>query len=237
MGLCCSSDPETYFRLAGLETREHFEKAIDFQRQNHLLSGLRVRGFANDDTMREVVQAFPQLRYLSLRASKAITDTTLKIIADNLPSLEVLDLRETKVSNAGLQHLAKLTNLKELYLADIRTIALAESNNDHLLAFLPHLTSLRILDLNLMKISDPNLQYIALLPSLEVLMMNRAVITDAGIQQHLSNTTSLREVYFIHTQVSNEGIKHLIKNRNLTAEGIHADRSLVTSEGREFFKK
>jgi hypothetical protein len=33
-------------------------------------------------------------------------------------NLEVLDLRNTGVTDSGLRHLAGMTNLKELYLAD-----------------------------------------------------------------------------------------------------------------------
>jgi internalin A len=64
----------------------------------------------------QVLQSLP-LEQLSLFACLAL-DNTAAVALAGIPTLAHLDLSYTKVGNDGLQHLAKLPNLKQLYLTE-----------------------------------------------------------------------------------------------------------------------
>jgi len=64
----------------------------------------------------QVLQSLP-LERLSLWACESLDSSAASALA-GLPTLTHLDLSYTKIDNNGLQHLAKLSNLKQLYLTE-----------------------------------------------------------------------------------------------------------------------
>ena len=84
-----------------------------------------------------------------------------------------VDLTGTKVTNAGLEHLKGLTNLRVLGLLYTQT-------GDSGLVHLKHLTNLRLLTLGT-KVTDAGLVHLMGLTKLEELYSSSPKVTDAGI--------------------------------------------------------
>lgn len=117
-----------------------------------------------------------------------VTDADLECL-QNLTELRRLYLGGTQVSGAGLGHLSRLTGLEELYL-------LSTPVDDAGLRHLEGLTGLRELDLSATR------------------------VTNAGLK-HLKTLTNLQHLYLADTRVTREGVKDL--QRALPALTIYLD--------------
>jgi hypothetical protein len=71
------------------------------------------------DSDLELFQTFPQIRSISLRRCRNITEAGLAILSQ-LPDLEGLDLSDTDVSAAGLRHLTRMPKLNSLTLSGVK---------------------------------------------------------------------------------------------------------------------
>ena len=91
-----------------------------------------------------------KLRSVNLYRNRRLTDDDLAQLAPWAESLSVLDLRETGVSDTGLEFLAGLTRLEQLYLGRTRV-------TDDGLAHLSKLKSLRVLNLERLPVSGEGL--------------------------------------------------------------------------------
>jgi Leucine-rich repeat (LRR) protein len=111
----------------------------------------------------------------SLRLSLASTDIT-DSPARSPQATRILDLGSTDLTDAGLEPLKALMNLKELILRDARF-------TDRGLAHLAGLTNLRTLDLVRTRISDAGLASLSGLDHLTTLRLGYAEVTDAGLTE------------------------------------------------------
>jgi internalin A len=112
-----------------------------------------------------------------------MTDAGLKEVA-KLSNLHVLDLSFTNITDAGLKELAPLQNLHTLNLWHTRITN----------AGLPHLTKLKKLqwlNLSYIEITDAGLQHLAPLQNLQTLNLSHTPITDAGLQ-HVAQLQNLK---------------------------------------------
>jgi Leucine-rich repeat (LRR) protein len=82
------------------------------------LKRLNVSGAKLTPAGLRVLAALP-LERLNLWACEALDDSAAAVLAE-IPTLAVVDLSYTAVTNTGLQQLAKLPNLKNLYLTDTK---------------------------------------------------------------------------------------------------------------------
>jgi hypothetical protein len=105
-----------------------------------------------------------------------VTDAGLEHLK-GLTQLEWLDLMDTPVTDAGLEHLKGLTQLQELYLGGT-------------------------------KVTDAGLDYLKGLTQLRTLYLGNTPVTDAGLE-HLSGLTQLQFLCLENTQVTDEGAKRL----------------------------
>ncbi len=110
-------------------------------------------------------------------------------------------LRNTKIGDAGLEHLKGLTSLKLLYLHGTKV-------SDTGLEHLKGLTSLEDLELSGTEIGDAGLEHLKGLTSLQQLRLSNTQISDAGLK-HLKGLTSLTFLQLGNTEISDTGLEHL----------------------------
>ncbi|NCO56879.1 MAG: hypothetical protein COW73_05250 [Nitrospirae bacterium CG18_big_fil_WC_8_21_14_2_50_70_55] len=144
---------------------------------------------------------------LDLYASP-VTDATLASFAAGLPELRFLSLADTRVTDAGLAHVARLTGLHELHLDNTPI-------SDAGVAQLAPLTDLRILDLKGTRVTDSGLAIVRRLPHLQALYLTRAPITDAGLA-HVATLAELRTLILWDTPITDAGLLHLAHLARLT---------------------
>jgi Leucine-rich repeat (LRR) protein len=112
-----------------------------------------------------------------------------------------VNLYGTKVTDAGLEHLKGLANLKTLFLADTQVTAAG-------LEHLKGLTKLRVLYLGDTQVTDAGLVHLKGLTKLEYLNLSRTQVTDAGLE-HLKGLTSLESLGLFSNQITDAGLVHL----------------------------
>ena len=106
----------------------------------------------------------------------------------------------TKVTDAGLQHLKGLTQLK--------TVHLPEAITDAGLAHLQGLTQLQLLSLSETKVTDAALEQIKDLGQLKALFLKKTNVTDAGLKD-LRGLSRLERLDLSETKVTDAGLEHL----------------------------
>ena len=119
------------------------------------------------------LERFTQLRRLSLRDTR-ISDLTPARKLAALGRLEALDLARTRVSNAGIEFLGKLTALREL------DLAYAELD-DAGLASLGGLTRLESINLDSTHVTDASVPHLARLTRLRRIDLYHSLVTGTGV--------------------------------------------------------
>lgn len=133
------------------------------------------------------------------------TDATLKqgmLHMKEIKSPTKLTLSSAQVTDAGLEHLSGLTNLKEL------KIFWGTKITDAGLVYVKGLTSLQSLYLHDTRITDAGLVHLKDLNSLRYLRLHCEQITDAGLE-HLTGLTGIYHFSFRGTQVTRGGMMKL----------------------------
>ncbi len=134
------------------------------------------------------------------------SDTQLASIRD-LAELKLLDLGGTRVTDAGIVHLAGLRHLKYLNLGDTQV-------TDAGLAQLGRHPQLSLLNLQRTRVTDAGLAHLKPLSALEILDLGNSAVSDAGLV-HLAGLKRLRKLGLEHTQVTDAGLVHLRSLDNL----------------------
>ena len=152
-----------------------------------------------------------------------LTDRNLDYLVAGLDNLRFLSLAETGITDAGLAHLSRLTDLEELHLDNT-------SITDQGLDALAALPSLRVLDLKDTAVTDAGLARVKDFATLRGLYLTRTRITDAGLA-NIGSLENLETLILWGTGVTDAGLEHL---RSLTRlrELILWD-TRVTEEGAE----
>ncbi|MGO8688755.1 MAG: leucine-rich repeat domain-containing protein [Thermoguttaceae bacterium] len=119
-----------------------------------------------------------------------------------LAQLRGLELCGTKVSDVGLEHLKALTQLRWLQLDGTQV---SDAGLVHLKGF----TQLQELFLGGTQVSDAGLENLRGLTKLQSLSLGLTQVSDAGLE-HLKGLTQLQELSLGGTQVSNAGLVHLM---------------------------
>ncbi len=184
------------------------------------------------------VETNPRGQVTSLTlADMPCTDATLAVfpIAKLAPTLENLDLSGAVVSDQGLKHLARLTNLRILILPEksvaplngsglvylkalTRLEALGLANTavtDAGLANLKGLTALKALDLRSTRVTGTGFDDFRGFTNLQILNLDDTPFTDAGMK-NVQGMTGLRELRLEETEVTDAGLVYLKGLRNLT---------------------
>ncbi len=133
-------------------------------------------------------------------AGTEITDAGVEHLK-GLTNLRTLHLHDTEITDAGLVHLKALTSLVDLWLHETEI-------SDAGLVHLKALTSLVDLCLCGTEISDAGLVHLKGLTSLKTLWLHETEITDAGLV-HLKGLNSLERLWLTDTEITDAGLVHL----------------------------
>ena len=177
------------------------------------------------------VDIFATANYVEL--SNQLERETLLAVLDELQQVRHLVLYDTQLSNAELEHLARLhPNLLTL---DLRMTEVTTTGLRHLSS----LTQLQCLNLSGLQIDDEDLNHLRGLSQLRELYLTGTAVTGAGLE-HLQGLTQLRRLYLDHTQVTDFGMKYLkqlVELRHLALhgafvgdDGLNAIRGLTQLE-------
>lgn len=113
----------------------------------------------------------------------------------------LVDLRDTKVTDAGLEHLSGLSHLQ--------TLALVNTDvTDAGLGHLTELSNLRDLSLANTKVTDAGLDHLNGLHQLQTLELLNTKVTDAGLE-HLKGLSRLQRLGLVNLKVTDQGVKKL----------------------------
>lgn len=189
---------------------------------------------------------------LRLAVNQKVDDAALAEHVAKLTSLQSLNLDATRVTDAGLAHLAPLTNLRRLDLGSLKGItgegmahlaALSELESlslqqsgivDRDLArvadALPHLRKLSLAWLPV----DSGLEYLEELEHLEDLDLFHAKVTDAGAA-HLAKLTGLKKLLLWHTEITDRGLASIAGLEDL--ETLYLEGTRVTDTGMAHLSK
>jgi endonuclease YncB( thermonuclease family) len=174
-----------------------------------------------------LLENFPRLRSVGL-SSQPITDAGLAHL-QKLTELEGLNLNWTKVSAAGVIRLVK--DRKRLRRLELSGVDLSDED----LMALKGLTNLELLNLRSTLITDravANLQSFAKLRSLNI-STNRGHITDAALQA-LKPLTALEDLDLDRTAITDAGLAHLKDMRRLRR--LQFAHTAITDAGLEHLK-
>lgn len=173
------------------------------ERVTHIrLSGMRKP--VTDGDLR-ILNGLTNLKSLIL-ANTRLTDAGLTHIAQ-AQQLTHLAINNTALTDAGLVHLKGLTNLKELDLEDTNVVG-------HGLVNLQHLSSLKELHLGLTPLADVGIEHINALTSLEVIQLQYTNVTDVGLAR-LQDLPNLKDLSLKGTKITSAGMKYVDNLTNL----------------------
>jgi hypothetical protein len=163
----------------------------------------RLVGEPADPKVQPVVQDLcrASLREMYL-TDNPITDAGLSHLA-RFTNLRSLGISGTQLRGVGLQHLKGIRSLQSLGLACPRL-------TDAGLVYLKGLNNLRELSLAGSRVTDAGLAHLKDMTRLEALFLSGTRITDAGLK-HLHGLTGIRRLYLADTKVSDKGIQDLQK--------------------------
>jgi hypothetical protein len=172
---------------------------------------------------------------LTLKGTE-VRDDDLRNVG-RLTALEVLDLEYTKITDAGVRHLAGLKHLRNLSIGgtkitdeSLRTIGKLSTLEDLLMestavgddgvAYLSDLRNLRSLDLGKTKVGDDGLAQLGSLQQIRRLYLAETRVTDRGLQ-HLRHHEQLRFLGLNNTTVSDAGMPDLAQLAQLETLWLH----------------
>jgi beta-lactamase regulating signal transducer with metallopeptidase domain len=137
----------------------------------------------------------------------------------------LIDLRETKVTDAGLEHLKGFSQLQYLFLGHTDV-------TDAGLEHLKGLSQLQMLDLSGTKVTDAGLEHLKGLTQLQTLFLGNH-ITDAGLE-NLKGLPQLHTLSLCDTQITDVGLEHLKGLSQL--QTLHLGNTQLTDDGLEHLK-
>ncbi len=159
--------------------------------------------------------------------SKSFGDADCAKLA-TLADLQVLDLGKCQITDAGLDHVAKLASLESLTLEGV--VAITDAG----IAKLPGLTKLTNLNVGGTSVTDQAMESIGKLPAIQKLSLAPAPgVTDAGMR-HLDGLKQLDEIWLVGTGVTTEGLKTLkAAHPNIIVHGVEDEEEEETATATE----
>lgn len=136
-----------------------------------------------------------------------VTDDGLKYLS-GLKELRRIVLGATPFTDAGIAHLAPLSNMEELWL-DFNEVV-----GDGSMVAIREMKKLRVLRFHGAKVTDAGLAMIQDLTGLEDLQLGKATVTNAGLTT-IGRFSKLKTLDLQHTRITDEGMPQLKKLRNL----------------------
>ncbi len=188
------------------------------------LTSLDLRGCKLSDKATPTLARFTGLRALRFSGKNGYTsigDDGLAALAA-CKSLKVLALDDLWISTAGLETLAELRDLEELYLAG----TVVDDDSSRIIAGFPKLRKLRLART---QIGDPTLDALSVCTTLQELdLSENSLITNAGMA-HLAKLTALKKLNLWRVQISDEGALLLAPLTKM--EWLNLDNSKLSDAG------
>jgi Leucine-rich repeat (LRR) protein len=178
-----------------------------------------------------------------------VTDEDLGRLA-GLDKLEALLLDDVKITDAGLAHLAGLTAITRLHVADetsghaavgddgiqalggltnLEELGLPSRNaTDAAAETLATLTKLKMLNLGVTQMTDAGVERLATLPDLEFLRLGGSQLTDKSME-HFAKMTKLRKLLIHDAPFTDAGLPHLVALENI--ESLYINGTRITEAG------
>ena len=197
--------------------------------------------------------ALPQLRELIFHGLSN-REVRLEGIVEAVGQLERLEIAYSRVTDAGLQCLRGLKQLKTLGLPHCRSSAFTGAGLQHLkglkslnlcdtgvtdagLACVAELAGLEELDVSWNESLDDNaLRRLEGLRELRVLRLDATGVTDVGLQ-HLQELTRLKRLGLTNTHVAGNGLKHLAGLTHLQRLELYGPHCQVTDADLQYLEK
>jgi len=158
-----------------------------------------------------------QLEFLHLHGV-GVSDASLERLSKALPKLKVLYVSGPGITDAGVERLLALKSLTELHLDDTRTSA----------ATVGRLTRLTGLGFSGRHVRDDELDHLATLTQLRVLLLDHTAISGSGLKS-LKGLTNLEQVGLHDTNVNDDALATLKEFPGLG--NIALGRTRVTDNG------
>ncbi len=204
--------------LAVLERYDHLIELLDQEEAGQRwLREHEARKAVDEFLIVQRVEQVSKARSQAELVDSAIRDALGKAADYRLTDADRKRVRELNfvlepLTDARLQHLAGLTELKELHLYGTQV-------TDAGLEHLSGLTGLQTLNLGRTQVSDAGLPHLAGLTGLQTLYLSSTQVTDAGLE-HLAGLTKLRMLDLSRTQVTDAGLRHLAGLTGLGTLGL-----------------
>jgi serine/threonine protein kinase/WD40 repeat protein len=174
-----------------------------------------------DIELAKLLSSLPRIRNLSLR-NTTVSDATLEVIA-RLP-VTSLNISYSKVADVGLRNLRQKTQLTSLDLSGTKV------SEQVLLEVLPSLTKLNSLNLNELQVSDQVMEVIAKLPIQDSLGLSKTQVTDKGLA--LLAGKKIRSIFLSETGITNQGLLHLRDVfQGTNASSLELAKTQISDEG------
>ena len=177
-----------------------------------------------DDAMLPCLLDLPHTQTLDLRESR-VTDAGL-VYARLLSDLRTLSLEGLRISDEGLQHLAKNRRIERLWLGDTQLTATS-------LPIVLQNRGLTHLSLDGWPISDAEVAKLVELRDLEVLALRETQITSQAVAS-LRQLPKLKHLYLIRTAVDDAALPDLMQMRLQT---LDIRFTQISIEGQRALKK
>ena len=151
-----------------------------------------------------------------------ISDDALRSLK-YLKGLEALILAHTKVTDAGMEHITALVNLRMLDVGDTKV-------SDDGMKVIGGLPELRTLCVDNTQITDDGLKYLNALVNLTILYVGDTQVSDDGMKL-IGGLPELLILRVDNTQITDEGLKYLKGMKHL--ERLYTMGTKVTRAGRK----
>ena len=182
------------------------------------------RGAQISDADLAPLTGLPELRSVLLNET-AISNQGLKTLGQ-LASVQNLDLRGCPVGNDGLAHLVGLKKLRALRLSGQNNMTTVDDDG---MVHVAHLTSLEVLAVDFLWVSETGLAQLDKLARLRELYLAQSTIGDDAMGL-LGQFPNLKKLRISRNQVSDTGLEMLAKNARLEDLDL-SENSLVSDEG------
>lgn len=173
-----------------------------------------------DETELAFLSDMPQIKLLDISNSASISNAGLRHLA-GLTQLQQLSLGESEITEDGLRFLSGMHEMRELRLGDIPL------QGDGLKEF-QGMTNLLTLRLNHTGVTDAGMPHVARLAHLEDLDLYRSQITDGGLV-HLTALRRLKSLNLSYCCITDAGVAHLVQMPRL--QHLWINQTEITETG------
>jgi hypothetical protein len=198
---------QSYGMAASTTDRTWFERWLDLDLEARIVQ-VSLGGWEVTDADVQRLAGLSDLAHLSLTSCNL--DGTSLAALEGLPHLTAIAVSGSALTDEGIAALGRLPAVERLSIdAHGGRAGFALRLTDAGLAQLKHLKSLRHLALGTSQFTDDRLRALSGLAQIEVLVLSRTGLTDAGLPEMLDGLTGLRSLNIQNAMVTGPGLAKL----------------------------